>query len=102
MKEIGCGEQKKMSGRKATAATWENEERVEELICSQEEYSRRKIVSALSVSLKLPFTACWKVMGFIHKRLTIPHITKGWKNDEWKYQLSLLNDFMNALYVELL
>ena len=55
-------EGKESSRRKATATTYDNEELVEELICSQEEhpathYSIREIVPALSVSIKLPFTA---------------------------------------------
>ena len=76
--------EKKGSGQKATAATSENEELVEELICSQEEYpgthySIRKIASALSVS-KTSVHRIVKRTGFsAYKRLTTQHMTNDCK-----------------------
>ena len=75
---------KKNSRRKATDATSENDELVEELFCSQEEhpgthYSIRQIASALSVS-KTSVHCMVKSKGFRgYKRLTTLHMTNGCK-----------------------
>ena len=70
------------SRRKTTAATSENEELVEVLICSHEEYadahySIREFASALSASKNFAHHMV-KIKGFhVFKHLTTTHMTRG-------------------------
>ena len=69
IKKTGSGDRKKGSGGKIMTATSENEELVEELICSQEEhlgthYSIRELLQHC-LFLKLPFTIWSKEKGFM-------------------------------------